>query len=426
MVYKYSANYVVFDMESKDFSRNIISDFIKKVNAKDVIVIRQENAKYRCFCNRRNNGKFRMHRGEKSLGKKIKIDPNSLSIIPCGRRKMPDYFLVQFLDPYKSINEQVMFSIGKFKKKHYIKNCLEKASCKSNEYKNITHYDDDDDDDDDDDGSVGQLKKDAVKACETELNELKDNNNNIEDHFKSDVPKGIYVPFRCFKTNKLYRIFSENERLPSSSSSSSSEVVQQIQNNKKNEREDYILLKDDHGEEYVQIEGYKNDHPNFVKRKHYYFYSKNPGYGKTTFILKLLRWLNASQVTDTHNWMNISKYAQFLVIDEFSPDKKITLGNLKTLTSGDASAFAGNRKSHGLTFQPRKDAQLIIFSNYHLFDVMGTKNLVSHNDVRQVTQQTAKILKDRFFIHRLDESESNEIETEKFDSYLHTQEIRHN
>ena len=164
----------------------------------------------------------------------------------------------------------------------------------------------------------------------------------------------------------------------------------------------------------------------FVKRKHYYFYSKDPGYGKTTFIQALMSQTNASQVTDTNNWMNVSKDAQFLVIDEYNHDKKISMGNLKVLASGNASAFAGNRKSYGLTFQPRRDAQLIIFSNYHLFDVMGTKALDPDSGLRKITEQEAKILSDRFFIYRLDETKSEdpmvpETETEEFDRFKHTQ-----
>ncbi|RUS74731.1 hypothetical protein EGW08_017505 [Elysia chlorotica] len=320
---------------------------------------------------------------------------------------MPDSFFINCLDPTIPIEEQVAFNRGKYAEKHAIKNYVDRVMKQNNNRQIVDSIEKE--------GalatvkkgymSVGQLK--GAKHYVAEINEIKEK----ESRLSRDVPKGYYMPFRCFKTDKLYKIFSENERLA-------------VDEKKKEETECVQkLLKDEDDVGYVEMEC--DDDENFVKHKHYYFYSKAPGYGKTTFIQKILKRCNASQVTDTHNWMNVSKDAQFLVIDEYNPDKKITMGNLKTLTSGDASAFAGNRKSHGLTFQPRRDAQLIIFSNYHLFDVMGTKALDPENKTRKITEQEAKILSDRFFIYRLDETKSEDpmvpdTETEDFDRHKHT------
>ena len=407
----YSATYVVFDINPADYSKDNIEQFVKNVGAKDLVVLNPsttDSGWYRCYSTRMNNGKFRLKNGEKSLAKKMKMTPNSLNIIPCGRSKMPDHFF-NFLEVSKPMDEQVAFSMGKYAATQSIKKYID-AALKQNKNRQIVNaikkegslatvdngY-----------ISVGQLK--GAKNYEAELKEVKEDN---ERSYK-ELANGSYLPFDSFKTGKQYLIKSESELLypdkdtkEIKSSQSTSKVIKEIEVEGKLLR--YIQKKEDQ----------------FVKRKHYYFYSKQPGYGKSTFIQALLAETNASQIVDANNWMNVSKDAQFLVIDEYGPTNKIPMDKLKGLTAGNASTFGGNRKSYGKSFQPRKDAQLIIFSNYHLFDVMGRKTLDSEKETRKVTEQEADILSDRFFIHRLDDGKSDDnmdIENEECDRLKHTE-----
>lgn len=181
-----------------------------------------------------------------------------------------------------------------------------------------------------------------------------------------DVPKGVYLSFNCHKTGKSYMIRSEKANVT-------------------DER--------------------------FVKRKHYYFYSIAPNYGKTTLAHDLLEETNAWNLLDFDGEMQVSQYAQFLVIDEAGPDRMIDTGNLKCLTSGLAFACSGD-------VQPRDDVQLIFFSHRHLFDVIG--ELDPKDGTRKIDKWEANILLDRFFIYRLDETET---ETEEFDRRKHTSSI---
>ena len=398
----YHAQYIVFDIKKNAYSQENIENFGRAAKVEDLIVLDPSvtnNDRYRCYSTR--NNKFRFRVGNTSLAKKLKVSPDAISIQPCIRRHiMPDHFF-KLLNPALPINDQVAFSMGKYAETKLIKNYLETALKQNNNRQIVNSIEQE--------GSLATVKKGYMSVgqlkgatyYETKLSEIKDKESRLE----LDLPNGYYFPFECFKTNKIYEIYSEKE-----------ENVKDVIEVKK-QRE---LIKDDHGKTFLKLKN-KQKHC-FVKRKHYYFYSKKPGYGKTTFINQIIADLNASQVTDTRNWMDISKHAQFLLIDEFSPDNKITMGKLKTLTSGNASAFGGNRKSYGSTFNPRKDAQLIIFSNYHLFDVMGRKNLNQESpcDIRKLTKQEAQILSDRFYIHRLDEDESDRTQNEKFDRYLHT------
>ena len=418
----YNAQSVYFTINQEAYSNKSIEKFSKDLNVKDLIVVKNANL-YRVYSTR-IQGRFHLRKGPVSLARKLNISPKSIDIIPICRSKMPDTFFLDCFEPGKSIEEQVIFSVGKFAVEHAIKDFIDSTMKKNDQLKIIESIKND--------GSlatvekgyitVGQLK--GAKNYEAELSEIAEKNRRLE----LDTPNGYYIPFKCFKTNKIYKIYSHNDRIIKVDKNGmklkkdSSVLDEDITTTTTTTTTTQIMMRDDHGEGFVQMNGY-NDDPSFIKRKHYYFYSKNPGYGKTTFILQILQRLNASQITDTRNWMDVSKYAQFLVIDEYSPDQKITMGKLKTLTSGNASSFAGNRKSYGLTFKPRKDAQLIIFSNYHLFDVMGKKNLNddSTSDVRKITRQEAKILSDRFFIYRLDEDESDRTQNEEFDRCCHTQ-----
>ena len=137
-----------------------------------------------------------------------------------------------------------------------------------------------------------------------------------------------------------------------------------------------------------------------VKLKHYYIYSKVPGFGKTHLLRGFAKAYNAFFLPDTKNWMGIPKGTQFIVLDEYGPKKKLSFEDLKTLTAGDASAFAGNRKSHGQSFKPRADVQLVILSNKSIYELYGTWNPKIQKC--ELTAEEADQLDDRFQVTRLD------------------------
>ena len=99
----------------------------------------------------------------------------------------------------------------------------------------------------------------------------------------------------------------------------------------------------------------------------------------------------------------MKSHAQFILADEVSADRRMTLADLKTLTGGDASHFAGRRKSHGASFVPRRDAQVIFFSNHHLFEVYGRWS--AKHGRRLINASVAANLRARFYIIKLDEGE---------------------
>ena len=81
------------------------------------------------------------------------------------------------------------------------------------------------------------------------------------------------------------------------------------------------------------------------KRKHYFIYSNNPGYGKTPFSSVLQENINACNVPDLNNFCGVRKNAQFLIFDCYSHESKLSYRDLCLLTGGDASAFRGRKKT---------------------------------------------------------------------------------
>lgn len=140
-----------------------------------------------------------------------------------------------------------------------------------------------------------------------------------------------------------------------------------------------------------------------TKCKHYYVYSTASDVGKSTFMRKMEKILNCTVITDFSNWVGMKAHAQFILSDEVSHDRCMRLADLKTLTGGDASHFAGNRKFYGASFVPRPDAQVIFFSSHHLFEVYGRWS--SKHERRLINPSVAASLRARFNIIKLDESD---------------------
>lgn len=232
-------------------------------------------------------------------------------------------------------------------------------------------------------GLVSEDEFDWAQRFENELEatktkfvaELRDLRKQSRRRAKLDLPRGSYVRFDCERTGESYRIYSEQ------GSASEDE-----------------LAKDDRGVGYVDLD--RRDR--VVRRKHYYFYSKEPGFGKSTLVRRLLRQTNARPLLNRADELQVSKHAQFLVIDDFGPTRRLEMSTLKCLTSGLAFVCEGN-------VQPREDAQLILFGDRHLFEAMGDED-------GKTKKEDAALLMQRFFVRRLDRK--NE-ETEESDRLKH-------
>lgn len=408
---------LVFEIKKDHYSTGLMDDFSKKINAKDLLVINSSaNDNWYTVYTTKMKGRFHLLKGSVSLAKKLRVPPSAVDIVPSGRTKMPDGFFLN-LDMEKPIENQVLFKYGKYAEKHAIKKYIEGAMEQKKQKRVVESITKQGSLNTCRDGiiSVGQLK--SAKYLESQLKDDKDK----KKRMMNDVEKNDYIYFTCFRTGQKYKITSEKEKKT---------VVEEEEGDDKECYCAYIKYEECDGTSEIKLDGYDDDDEQFVKKKHYYFYSTSPGYGKTTFAKKLLKRCNAEVIGDAHNWMgagnkNLSENAQFLIIDEYGPKKSLSLDDLKSLTSGDASIFAGNRKSYGGSYRPRSDAQVIIFSNYHLFDVMGKNRKTNKGHaVRKITQQEADILRDRFFIYKLDEDPDDSTTSEDFDACRHI--IGHN
>lgn len=137
-----------------------------------------------------------------------------------------------------------------------------------------------------------------------------------------------------------------------------------------------------------------------IKKKHYYIYSKIQGFGKSYEGQRFCNEYNAHYIEDTNNFCSVPRNAQFLIFEEVGIDKKMSISDLKALTGGIASGFTGNRKSHGASFTPRADVQVICFSNIPIYDAYGKYNAVAQR--RMMRPEVMDQLEQRFHIVRLD------------------------
>lgn len=155
-----------------------------------------------------------------------------------------------------------------------------------------------------------------------------------------------------------------------------------------------------------------SENPLCNRRKHYVIYSESSGWGKSTFANFLVKNYNAQRINQLNNFCGIRDNIQFLVLDEYGGG--FSDENLKLITSGDASGFTGNRKSHGKGWSPRPDLQLIFLMNKCLFAYHG------HYDSKLQRRVIDQSLRDTFtqrFIHiKLD---STPIHDENVDVILH-------
>lgn len=147
---------------------------------------------------------------------------------------------------------------------------------------------------------------------------------------------------------------------------------------------------------------------NGIKKKHYVIYSESSGWGKTRFADFLVQKCNAQNVSQVNNWCGIRDNVQFLVFDEY--DGRFSNEMLRLLTSGNASLFTGNRKSHGKGWVPRPDLQCIFLMNKPLFAYHG---VFDKKLQRKVIDKSLWHTFDQRFIHiKLDK---NDIHNEDID-----------
>ena len=137
-----------------------------------------------------------------------------------------------------------------------------------------------------------------------------------------------------------------------------------------------------------------------VKLKHLYVYSHAGGFGKTRELERLRNTHNAHYVTDTRNWVNVPRNAQWLLFDEVTATKRLPIADLKMLTGGSAAAFAGNCKKYGERFSPRADVQLLMMSNRSLYDAYGVWD--ARLQRRVMSRDTIQQLEQRFRVECLD------------------------
>jgi hypothetical protein len=120
----------------------------------------------------------------------------------------------------------------------------------------------------------------------------------------------------------------------------------------------------------IDIEGFPGDLKR--KRKHYYIYSMTSNWGKSYNMDRLVEKYSGAYVPDYKNAVNIPPNVQFLVFDEYSATKAIPLEQLKSLASSNAQSGYLNRKSHGASYKPPKDVQIIVLSNYSPYEVYAS------------------------------------------------------
>jgi hypothetical protein len=94
------------------------------------------------------------------------------------------------------------------------------------------------------------------------------------------------------------------------------------------------------------------------------------------------------------------------VFDEYSRTKRLDLEMLKTLANGDASGAYLNRKSHGGSYIPPADVQVIILSNYSPYEIYAQWDKKTQRHI--ISEDILSTIVDRFVIVRLDGDDAEE------------------
>jgi hypothetical protein len=120
----------------------------------------------------------------------------------------------------------------------------------------------------------------------------------------------------------------------------------------------------------------------------------------------LVKKYSAHIINDIHNAVGVPKNLQWLVFDEYSRTKKLDLEMLKTLANGDASGAYLNRKSHGGSYIPPADVQVIILGNYSPYKIYAQWDKKTQRHI--ISEDVLSTIVDRFVIVRLDGDDTEE------------------
>lgn len=389
----HTVKHLRFNIKDTPETLDAMSILYTKYNMDDLVVVKpavdssmaSREGWLCCYGTRKNGAKFKLPNGAKSMAKKIKMLPTDLSIVHLTRNtRMPKQFF-QMLDTDR-LDEQIVAAYGKFSDKMLVKAHIQ-AEITQNNNKHVnqrileagveTAMDE---------GtlSLGQLK--AAEAWTAKKADIQQK----QLQTAKNLNDGDTINFNCHVTGKRYPITIVGLPAITPDNPSAEVVINQ---------------------ETGLTEIHTQRKTPFVKKKHYYFYSSNPGYGKTDLVDTIVEHCNATVVGDVNNWTNVREDAQLIILDEYGATSRIPMLTLRGLTSGRASGTEGNRKSYGGSYRPRPDAQFIIMSNYHLFESMGTWDAKKCR--RVVSAGDAKILLDRFHIIKLDEAVSTSEEEDR-------------
>ena len=341
-----------------------------------------------CYGSKDNGKEFNFRKGAVSLAKKLGVNPADVTLHHIRRsEKYPDS-IFNLLDTTR-MSEQLVYTAGKYAQEKAIKECVDMALSQNKNRAVLSRVADK--------GVVKAVEEGLIRPGEMRSYEAFQAKKHTEEEkaekLGRDVERDMCVRLTFHKTNKVYYVKSFK-------GDCSGQTTSHVE----------VVVRDGTGDIVTDATDEKApETSNFTKKKHHYFYSTYPDYGKTTTATEILQKLNASALIDVNNWMDFDPNSQFIIVDEYGKSNRFAWDDLKRLTSGNASTFGGNRKSYGASLKPRADAQLILFSNYHLFECLGKK---------KITNAEEDILRSRFHIHKLDAKETRVSETEDGDLFV--------
>ncbi|GFR90172.1 hypothetical protein ElyMa_002560600 [Elysia marginata] len=368
--HRVTCSILTFDIDKSELNLENMRTFFEEGKLQYLMILDESitnNGRHRCIAKKRRGCKFNFVRGVLSAAKQMKIRPerwyNSVSFIdfPTNVRKLDNFFCLLRPDQL----DKIILSLGMYENKDLIKRYIEVVLRDSDSTKNMT---------------IGQLRVSPFYKSDVALKRAREGNRDM------DLIAGSTWTFMCRQTGRSHTITSYRDETETDS----------------DEIKEKFDVKDNH---FLQTQLFDAN----VKRKHYFFYSP-PGYGKTLVFANFARMFNAVAMNDPNNFSGCSSDAQFIIIDEYGPNKRMSMEQLKSLTSGNPQvSFAGQLRYRGASFVPRNDVQVIILSSCHLFHCMG------YGKEHKIDRVDADALRERFHIIKMD-AEINGVCSEEDDA----------
>lgn len=146
----------------------------------------------------------------------------------------------------------------------------------------------------------------------------------------------------------------------------------------------------------VNFKSFVNNHRAGIK-KHYWIYSNCSAFGKTHFLLEMVREYNATIMCDRNNAIGVSAQTQLMLYDgtHAVPD----FDTFNALTSGVASTQL-KMKRRGKSFRPRKDIQVIVVANESPYQFFGHKQ--RKTGIPMTSKQDRGKIESRLIVVKLD------------------------